>query len=67
MTSTTTLNAALGAKPQKGEQGAVDMRPYFAEEASTERVNPGRGILWGLFLGGGLWVGIFALVSLVKH
>jgi hypothetical protein len=67
MATATTLRAALGEEAQKGEQGAADMLSYFAEEASAERVNAGRGMLWGLFLGGGLWIGVFALVSLVKH
>ena len=58
---------ALGTEPQKGEQRAADALSHFAEEASAERANPGRGILWGLFLGGGLWMGIFELISLVKH
>jgi hypothetical protein len=43
------------------------MLPYFAEKASEERVNPGRGVLVGLLLAGALWIGIFALVSFFKH
>lgn len=49
------------------EQGAVDMLPYFAEEASNERVNLRRGVLWGLFLGFCLWMGICGFLYLVKH
>jgi hypothetical protein len=67
MATATTLRVALGTEPQKGEQRAADALSHFAEEASAERANPGRGILWGLFLGGGLWMGIFELISLVKH
>ena len=52
-------------EPQQGEPGVADMLSRFAGEASAERVNPGRGVLWGLFLGGGLWIGIFVLASLL--
>ena len=55
------------AEPQKGESGSADMLPYFAEKASAERVNPGRGVLVGLLLAGALWIGIFALVSFFKR
>jgi hypothetical protein len=43
------------------------MLQYFAEKASAERLNPGRGILVGLLLAGALWIGIFALVSFFKR
>jgi hypothetical protein len=63
----------LPKAPSKGlltarviEQGAADMLPYFAEVASTERVNLRRGVLWGLFLGFCLWIGIFGVFWLVK-
>jgi hypothetical protein len=52
---------------QKGESGSAGMLQYFAEKASAERLNPGRGILVGLLLAGALWIGIFALVSFFKR
>jgi len=58
---------APGTEPQKGESGSPDMLPYFAEKASAERVNPGRGVLLGLLLAGALWIAIFALVSFFKR
>ena len=41
------LRIAKGAEPQKGEASSADMLPYFAEKAAAERVNPGRGAVWG--------------------
>lgn len=66
MATATTLTAAPRLESQKGAPATADMLDSFAIEASAERVNPGRGLLWGLFLSGGLWVGIFALVFYFK-
>jgi len=60
------LRIAKGAEPQKGEASSADMLPYFAEKAAAERVNPGRGAVWGLILGCALWIGILALVWFFK-
>ena len=67
MSTAPTPRTALRREPDKGEQGAAGMLPYFAEKASAERVNPGRGILWGVLLAGGLWIGIVALYFLVER
>jgi hypothetical protein len=66
MSSAPKLRTAPGAKPDKTEQGAEMLR-YFAEEASVGRVNPARGVLWGVLLAGGLWMGIFALYFLLNR
>jgi hypothetical protein len=66
MATATTMTFAPSAEPQKGEPGATDMLSCFALEASAERIKPGQGVLWGLFLGGGLWIGIFALIFWFK-
>jgi len=67
MPTVATLKVALGAESKVGEQGVADALSYFAEEASAQRTNPGRGILWGIFLAGGLWVGMFAIVFLIRR
>jgi hypothetical protein len=67
MSTATTLRTAPGSETDKTEQGAAGMLPYFAEKASAERLNPGRGILWGILLAGGLWIGIVALYFLVER
>ena len=61
------LKVAQEVEPQRGQADAADMLPYFAEKASAERVNPGRGVLLGLLLAGALWVAIFAFVSFFKR
>ena len=61
MPTTAALRVSSAVERQRDEPGAADMLSHFAAVASAERDNPGRGMLWGLFLGSGLWVGIFAL------
>jgi hypothetical protein len=63
MATATIVTLVTAFEPQTGEPGVDDRLSYFADEASAERVNPGRGALWGLVLGGGLWIGIFAVAA----
>jgi len=61
------LRVAPGAEPKNGKSDSADMLPYFAQQASAERVSAGRGVLVGLLLAGALWVAIFAFVSFFRR
>ena len=67
MPTTTFPGVEPAVEPEKGEAILESRLPYFADQASAERVNPGRGVLLGLLLGGGMWIGIFTLVSFLKR
>lgn len=54
----TVITARLAAETE-----VDDTLSYFVDEESAENIHTGRTAFWGLILGGGLWVGIFALAS----
>ena len=63
------LRVAPGAEPKNGKSDSADMLPYFAQQASAERVSAGRGVL-GALVGGrsmGSHIRIRFLLQALSH